>query len=73
MKKVKRRLTEDEEFQVMKLVLDKFLWIGTILMVFGLYICISKDVNKGFWYILSGAIVMLVFAWIIVKEFERIR
>jgi len=73
MKKVKRRLTEEEEFQVMKLVLDKFLWVGTILMVFGIYVCISKKVIDGFWYILAGAVIMLAFAWIIIKEFERIR
>ena len=73
MKKNKRRLTEDEEFQIMKLVLDKFLWIGAILMLFGIYVCISKEWSEGLWYIFAGAGVMLVFAWVIVKEFERIR
>ncbi len=69
----KRRLASHEEFEIMKLVLDKFLWVGTGLLVFGLYIVISKGLQEGFWYILSGAAVMLVFSWIIIKEFEAIR
>jgi len=69
----KRHLASHEEFEIMKLVLDKFLWVGTGLLVFGLYVVISKGLQDGFWYILSGAIVMLVFSWIIIKEFEAIR
>jgi len=33
----KKRLTQDQEFQIMKLVLDKFLWLGFVLMAFGMY------------------------------------
>ena len=73
MKKIKRRLSDDEEFQIMKLVLDKFLWIATILMLFGLYVSFTQDFQEGFWFILAGAVIMLAFAWIIIKEFERIR
>ena len=69
----KRRLASHEEFEVMKIVLDKFLWIGTALMGWGLYKSIADTFMDGFWYILTGAILMLVFAWIIIKEFEQIR
>jgi|GEM_PF-332227 len=69
----KRRLASHEEFEIMKLVLDKFLWVGTGLLAIGLYIIISKGLQEGFWFILSGAAVMLVFSWIIIKEFEAIR
>ena len=34
---MKKRLTPSEEFEIMKLVLDKFLWLGVIIMAFGLY------------------------------------
>ena len=57
----------------MKLVLDKFLWLGTALMGWGLYKSLAVGFQDGFWYILAGAILMLAFAWIIVKEFEQIR
>ena len=73
MNKIKRRLAGHEEFDVMKLVLDKFLWLGTALMGWGLYECISVDYKNGIWFIFAGAVVMLVFSWIIVREFEQIR
>jgi len=69
----KRKLSQQEEFDVMKLVLDKFLWIGTALMGWGLYQSLIADFQDGFWFILTGALIMLVFAWVIIKEFERVR
>jgi len=73
MTKIKRRLAGHEEFEIMKLVLDKFLWIGTALLGWGLYRSIAVDYVDGIWYIVSGAAIMLVFAWIIIKEFEAVR
>lgn len=73
MAKVKRRLAGHEEFEVMKLVLDKFLWLGTGLMGWGLYESLTTTFQEGFWFILSGALLMLVFSWVIIKEFEIIR
>jgi len=69
----KRRLAAHEEFEIMKIVLDKFLWIGAALMFLGLYRSLSVNFTDGFWYILTGALVMLAFAWIVVREFEAIR
>jgi len=71
--KKKRRLAGHEEFEIMKLVLDKFLWIGAAFMGWGLYRSISYDFQDGFWYILAGALVMLVFSWVIIREFEQVR
>lgn len=73
MAKLKRRLAGHEEFEIMKLVLDKFLWLGTALMGWGLYQSLAVDFKDGIWYILTGAVIMLVFAWVIIKEFEQIR
>ncbi len=69
----KRRLAAHEEFEIMKIVLDKFLWIGAALMFWGIFKSITTSFMDGFWYILAGALVMLVFAWIVIKEFEAIR
>lgn len=69
----KRMLTEQEEFSIMKLVLDKFLWLGTALMGYGLYVTIARTLLEGSYYFISGAVIMLVFAWIIIREFELIR
>jgi len=68
----KKRLTHAEEFEIMKLVLDKFLWLGFGIMVFGLYKVITESFVDGFTWIVIGAIVLLLFVWIIVKEFEFI-
>ncbi len=73
MPKGKRRLAGHEEFEIMKLVLDKFLWLGVALMGWGLYRSLAVDFTDGIWYILAGAVVMLVFAWVIIREFEAIR
>lgn len=70
---IKRRLSESEEFDIMKLVLDKFLWIGAALMGWGLFRSIIDGFGEGFWFIFSGAVVMLLFAIVIIREFERMR
>ena len=68
----KRQLTLDQEFQIMKLVLDKFLWLGFIIMAIGLYLCLAVNVREGLFYLLIGIIILLLFVWIIVKEYEII-
>ncbi len=73
MTQVKRRLTHTEEFDVMKLVMDKFLWLGTAFVGWGLYQSIVDTFMNGIWFIASGAVIMLLFAWIIIKEFEHLR
>lgn len=69
----KMRLSQSEEFEIMKLVLDKFLWLGFGVMAFGLYHAIQFDIADGLYYIISGAVVLLALTTIIVKEFEFIR
>jgi len=71
--KIKRKLTDREEFEIMKLVLDKFLWIGMVILGYGLYVSITSNFNAGIWYIVAGAVVLILFAWFIIREFEFIR
>ena len=71
--KMKKRLTQREEFEIMKLVLDKFLWFGFAIMAFGLYKSLSSDLMDGIWYMLAGGIVLILFMVIIVKEYEIIK
>ena len=76
MASIKKRLTESQEFEIMKLVLDKFLWLGFGIMVYGLYRLIAGGTNavvSGFSYIIGGAIVLTLFMIIIVKEYEIIK
>ena len=71
-KRKKRRMSEEQEFEVMKMVLDKFLWLGFIVMAFGLYMMIRSPelVYKGFSMVIAGGIVLVILAMLIVKEFE---
>ncbi|MBT4805270.1 hypothetical protein HON71_03795 [Candidatus Woesearchaeota archaeon] len=70
----KKRMTEDQEFQIMKLVLDKFLWLGFIVMGWGMYLTIKDfSILPGLWYLIAGAIILLLFLVIIVKEYEILK
>ena len=45
MAKQKRHLSKNQEFDIMKLVLEKFLLFGVIIMVFGLVIIVGTTQN----------------------------
>ena len=73
---MKKRLTQTEEFEIMKLVLDKFLWLGFAIMGFGLYTILAGaagNLLRGFLFIIGGAIILVLFMMLIVKEYEIIR
>lgn len=73
MAKVKKRLTQNEEFEIMKLVMDKFLWLGTAVMAFGLYKVFTSAISAGIYYLFAGAIVLIIFMIIMVREYEIIK
>lgn len=67
----KRRMTDDQEFEIMKLVLDKFLWLGFVVMGWGMYLSIRDfSIMPGIWYLIAGAVLLLLFMIIIIKEYE---
>ena len=68
----KKRLTADQEFQVMKLVLDKFLWIGFAIMFYGVYLMFNATIAEGISWVAAGAILLILFIVIIVREYEII-
>lgn len=65
-------MSKDQEFEIMKLVLDKFLWIGVFIMMFGFYqlIFITENFWYGFSVLVAGAIVLFLFTWLLVKEYH---
>ncbi|MDP3989605.1 MAG: hypothetical protein Q8Q01_00170 [archaeon] len=70
----KKRLSKDQEFEIMRLVLDKFLWLGFIVMGWGMYLAIqTSTVLPGLWYLIAGAVLLFLFLMIIVKEYEVVR
>ena len=73
MAKLKKRLTQHEEFEIMKLVLDKFLWIGFAVMAFGLYTMYTAGFTQGIIVTFVGAVILVIFMVLIIKEYEVIK
>ncbi len=70
----KKRLTQAQGFEILKLVLDKFLWLGVAVMVFGLFTIVSsRTILEGFSYIIGGAIILMLFIILIINEYESLR
>ena len=70
----KKRLSKEQEFDILKLVLDKFLWLGFIVMSWGMYVTIRDTTFlPGLLYMLAGAVLLFLFLIIIVREYEIIR
>ncbi len=72
---MKKRLTQSEEFEIMKLVLDKFLWLGFIIMGIGFYNVAVYGMSRfvqGFGFLVSGCLLLGLAVIILVKEFEII-
>ena len=70
---MKKRLTQQQEFEVMKLVLDKFLWLGTIVIAYGGWRMFNRFYSEGISWIVAGAIVLVLFMVLIIREYEIIK
>ena len=70
---MKKRLSQQQEFEIMKMVLDKFLWLGFGVMAYGLYLMYIAELQIGLSWMVAGAVILLLFSWIIIKEYEIIR
>ena len=74
--KDKKRLTQQQEFEIMKLVLDKFLWLGFAIMAYGLWTLLTLGmdaVRDAMLMFVAGAVVLIVFLALIVREYEIIK
>lgn len=71
---MKKKLSNQQEFEILKLVLDKYLWLGTGVMVFGLYKIVAEgDFGQGIAWLVVGSVLLLLFMWLIVKEYEILK
>jgi hypothetical protein len=72
---MKRHLTRQEEFDILKLVLDKFLLLSVFLLALGLYniIAASTSLVLGLAVMLGGVVLLIVLTVILVKEYEFIK
>jgi hypothetical protein len=71
---MKKKLSNQQEFEILKLVLDKYLWLGTGVMVFGLYKIVAEgNYGQGIAWLVVGSVLLLLFMWLIVKEYEILK
>lgn len=68
----KKQLTQQQEFEIMKMVLDKLLWFGFIIMVVGLFVMLRgpEAFGQGLFLLSLGALMLLIFTILLVKEYE---
>ena len=67
---MKKRLTQAQEFDIMKLVLDKFLWVATIIVGFGFWKLYSTEFAEGIYLLVAGAIMFILFMVMIMRQYE---
>lgn len=58
---MKRRLSQAQEFDIMKLVLDKFLWVATVVALFGFWKLYTGSLTEGIYIIVAAAIIFVLF------------
>jgi hypothetical protein len=68
--KEKKQLTRDEEFKILLLVLDKFLWLGFGIMALGLFQLFNSSSINGLYLMLAGAVVLVIFMVLLLREYE---
>lgn len=71
---MKKHLTRQEEFDILKLVIDKFLLLSIFLLGYGLFkIVESADFVVGLSVLIGGVLLMIILTIILVREYEFIK
>jgi hypothetical protein len=70
---MKKQLSRREEFEVLKIVLDKIFLLGFAIMAYGGYLLYNSGGRSGFSVLVVGAAVLLVFTVLLVREYEMIK
>jgi hypothetical protein len=70
---MKKRLSRGEEFDILKLVLDKILYLGFAISAYGMYLMYVSAGQKGFMVIITGIIFLFFFSFLLIKEYELIK
>ena len=73
-KKLKKRLTQDQEFQIMKLVLDKFLWLGFVVLGYAVYLGVLREEwVSGIAWGIAGIVILVLFMVLVIREYEVLK
>ncbi len=68
-----KKLSPEQEFDILKIVLDKVMWLGLAIIAYGLYQMVSYPgtVWYGVSLILGGSILIVIFMMMLVREYEH--
>ncbi len=67
------KFTPEQEFDMMRLVMDKILWIATIILIYGLYVMWTGGIDAivdSFLIIVLSAAVFIIFIVMVSKHYE---
>ena len=71
---MKKHLTRQEEFDILKIVVDKFLLLAVFFVGYGIFkIVDSAEFTVGFCVLLAGVILLIIMSVIFVREYEFIK
>jgi len=73
---MKKRLTQSEEFEILKLVLDKVLWMGFGIMGYGFYLLVSGKTDvlvNGVYALIGGTLMLMLVMWLLIREYEIVK
>lgn len=72
---MKKHLTRQEEFDILKIVIDKFLLLGVFLLGYGLFKIIesSEEFAVGLAVIIGGVLLLIILTIILIREYEFIK
>jgi len=72
---MKKHLTRQEEFDILKIVIDKFLLLGVFLLGYGLFKIIesTQEFAVGLAVIIGGVLLLSILVIILVREYEFIK
>ncbi len=72
---MKKHLTRQEEFDILKIVMDKFLLLSTFLLAYGLWKIVESATNMimGIAVMMGGVILLIILTVMLIKEYEFIK
>ncbi len=71
MAKAKKKLTPEQEFEMMKMVFDKLLWIGVVIILYGGYqMAVKADVLDSLLFLAAGIVIFIIFIVLLIKDYE---
>jgi len=70
---MKKHLTDQQEFEIMKIVIDKFLLLTLFILIFGFYQLSFKEISMGLVWLLTGSFLLIIFVVMLKRKFMIIK